>query len=715
MSKVTKAQLEWLKALGAMSGGISLPEPEPERDASSPSPAQPDGKRTEAKPSLLGGGKVQFGPNAGNDEQAAFREKLKSIQAQLEEIINETPPSPKAGEIKDKIVEAKEQMEGSIFLSDFSTASSHLDNIIAYMAAYRQARAELSAQKSKARTAFEAGVKEIQADLDRAIKVKVVPSGPLAEKREKIIELRIKMYEAASVGMLVAKEPDYPAAQKLLGQIKALLAEYKAGTQPHWKKNYEQALARLKDMYKSTLDKNQWTDQMKTGGAKIEVEKKAVEGLAAKGEYQQAVEKIDGLMSELNYFRSRAIAQEVAKSAFEGRWNRIKDEYLKLMKSKPDEPELQKIQARMTGIDGPMKEKLRKNDFAGASADLDQLGLLLNEYKTAEKNTPRIKYEEGLAKIRPSLEQAVSTFSWLTGPDLVDQQRAVEAKKAEMEKAAKKKDYAQALKHLEALTPLVEDYLGQSKKTPQEGMWVAGKAIALGGLIDSMYSAASGRLKGAAKAYKDAMQLHQDALNRKKSYAREFLIGLFFAGLGGAAGGAVGALFEKSLKVGKNALIDATKDVAKFVTRSLRDAGSDAKDPLQGLNPLTGDGVDLALSVGQRLDEEAAALKTHVTELGRLIVAAANKKSGYIRIEGDPEALVKNDPFLKILGSIEADVQTYSILVWTAWGKDASDNDVWKVIGSINKQTGGISDLSARATAIQKKVNETAERNANRR
>jgi hypothetical protein len=194
-------------------------------------------------------------------------------------------------------------------------------------------------------------------------------------------------------------------------------------------------------------------------------------------------------------------------------------------------------------------------------------------------------------------------------------------------------------------------------------------------MIHRMYLSSAAKLDSAAQAYDDALAAHRATLKSvsdAQRLATDILVGLFFAGLGGAAGGAVGIAVGKRLGEQLNrttkggALIDASKDVTKFAARAAHQYGMLLPDPLAGVSPLGGSGVELARSVGKRLKEEGAALLLELEKLDDL-VRDTNCKTDDIVMEGDPTMSLASDPFLKLLGDINADQQTFAKVIWGEW------------------------------------------------
>jgi hypothetical protein len=656
--------------------------------------------------------------------KATYEQKLARIEAELQKVIHETPPDADASQILDEISRAKEQMDSAVSQADFAQANVHLDKIISELAKYRQIKGtHKSKDDAKAKAAYEANLKSIKSDFDTLTFRSIDRNEPLAWKRQKLFDLKARLDDALATsttndaGNKQAKEPDYVAANKIVDELRKAIADYKAD--PYWKDNYEKYAAQIKGHLKM-LTQDEWWNAAVTKAERQQVEaaSKGIDDPAVKKDYYQGVLKLREIDQKIHAFRSASGKQLNAKAQFMSGWTIIKNDLPQIVAAKPDNPAVEKLHGQIKTLDEQMKSMLRRGDYVEAVKPLSQLETLVPAYRKTEKESPKYRFDADFAKIRVALDEALSLYAWLTAPDMLKQQYDIKAKKGEMEGAVAKKDYAQALKHLEDLTKLVGTFTHELRKSPQTCAWVSGTVQWIDMNLDAYYLDAESRLNDAAKAYKDALANHREVLRKEQSFAEEFLKNLLFAGLFGAAGGAIGATVKKLFGEAKDsavagAIVTATSDITKFAVAGVREYGKrDLKDPLAGLTPLKGDGVDLLLSVGARLKEEAAKLKRANSELVLLLRGdnCAKHGSDSLRVLGDPAESLKNDPFLKIMGSIEADIRTYSRLIWIEWGKHNSDKDVWDRIKDIRKQAGEIRELEERYQAYQKKQKESAER-----
>jgi hypothetical protein len=125
--------------------------------------------------------------------------------------------------------------------------------------------------------------------------------------------------------------------------------------------------------------------------------------------------------------------------------------------------------------------------------------------------------------------------------------------------------------------------------------------------------------------------------------------------------------FEKLAASG--AVIDATKDIAKFTVKMTSNFGGKAGDPTAGLSNVGGSGVELARKVGNAVNKQGEALLKEVDNLYALVQSHSDQcKEEPVRVAGDPSASLGSDPFLQVLGSIaEASKKTFAQLLWGQW------------------------------------------------
>ena len=546
--------------------------------------------------------------------KAIYEANLKGIKADLDQVTSgQAESNAQLAQKRQQIIDLNRQMQEAVFTGvlrekepDYVKANRLAIELKQKLADYRtnlKAYQDNSAKNPKARPengaqakAASVAEKKLVADLEGTLNNPYPPPGD--QKSRDIIgqikKIKARLDESASYGgiSLVLSQVEI--------ELKRLLQDYQTTSRAFWKERYDSGLASIKkEDLKSALDKLKWVDQvMKAERDKVEAEKRAMEDLAARNDYYQANIRLSALTQQIEHLHTFAQGQEAARIAFEGKWKRSKDGLLKVLGLKPEEPELQNIHGQITSLDGHMKAALRNGDFVSAARHLDQLASLLINFGKTDKGSLRGRYDTALTKIRFSLAEALSR-DWKS-KEMTKLQAGVAKKKAEMEASAAEKDYVQGLKHLETLTGLVNEFLAETRKTSRGCDWVRDTAGLLHAKLHRKYLQSASKLDAAAQAYDDALKEHREALDSKPNLAEQFLIGLFFAGLGGVAGGVVGGAFGTKIKsmfdkAGKDtavsgALIDSSKDIVKFVTRSAQNLNLTLPlpDPLAGLSAIDG-------------------------------------------------------------------------------------------------------------------------------
>lgn len=441
----------------------------------------------------------------------------------------------------------------------------------------------------------------------------------------------------------------------------------------------------------------------------------------AHADMEAAVEKYN-YVAALKHFNNRTdllakYKQEpmrVARTAFEDHWNYIKAGYLQVIQQKPAAPTLQKIHEKMTKLDAQMKDSLRKGDYITARNQLNQLTMLLQEYRAADTNRKPLKeqFESEFGKFMPLLDIALSA-DW-HNEEMIALQDGLKKKNEELKTAVSQKDYQPALVLFKELKSLVETF-NRTTPLPMDKIALLIQQCQL--LIEKKYTRAEIQINDSVKAYKDALAEFQKA-TKKVDFPTDFLIALFLAGIGGAAGGAVAVYVkdllehvkEKVTKVG--AVIDASKYVVKFLIRDLgskvataavKDIGAaiKTKDPLAGLSLVGGGGVELGESVAKRIREEKIALLETLLVFNKEAFTTYKKE---ILVEGEPDQAIVQDAFLNALDKLMPSQKAYAEKIWLEWAETHSDEEVFLFWKDIVDQAGTIESLKRRYDSGLEKV-----------
>jgi len=202
-------------------------------------------------------------------------------------------------------------------------------------------------------------------------------------------------------------------------------------------------------------------------------------------------------------------------------------------------------------------------------------------------------------------------------------------------------------------------------------------------LVSARFFAASRRLTKIAEAYEAAFEAQRADLGGIAAAEKamdDLLWGAFFAGLGGAAGGAAGLFIKRSLST-SDYTVDAGKDLVKFMTRSadkLRGAEPETagdstspatNDPGKPLGDRSASGVSPTKFVSTLADRVFDEGSTVTKMLAVLVSQAreardANSKADF---EDDPVAIIMSSIDLAEIEAIEPDEKAFLKQLWKAW------------------------------------------------
>lgn len=307
---------------------------------------------------------------------------------------------------------------------------------------------------------------------------------------------------------------------------------------------------------------------------------------------------------------------------------------------------------------------------------LEELEQVLEAAALDEAVFRNLMWPSVLADVEPALA---------AGTDIPEVQATLDAlreKKQAVDAAVAVYDYAAAADLVPEVKAALQAHQEELRKSPRECDWVRDTATQLLALIDAKYHVASAKVLRAAQAYDAALAEHKIALGKvagARQLADDLLWGVFFAALGGAAGGAAGSIVKAGLtsaiskaftdEAAGGAVIDATKDVAKFTTRYIDKFRGKAGDPTAIVAKVGGNGVELARSFGIAVEEQAAALDQEVVKLIGLVKENEACDDGLtVRVEGDPVKALETDPFLKALEGInDVTQQAFARGLWAVW------------------------------------------------
>ena len=209
--------------------------------------------------------------------------------------------------------------------------------------------------------------------------------------------------------------------------------------------------------------------------------------------------------------------------------------------------------------------------------------------------------------------------------------------------------------------------------------------------INTKWNRAAKKLEDATTAFEDAQTKHNVVLHKAgqaQKLVGELLMGAFFAGLGGLAGGAAGNIIKSKLsKLGPllgdtagGALTDGGKDVVKFAIKALQNLGGDGNQSptptgsggpagsAQGGN-MDGVGADptrWARGISSKLHDEVATINE---KLGNVQDKARNadRDAEFDDFDGDPVEAIDNDESITALEGVSTKEGDYAKGLWQMW------------------------------------------------
>lgn len=619
-----------------------------------------------------GGGGV-----AGNGSgKSTYEANVKSIQDDLDRVMNKTPVDKKTTLLREKVINVNAMMRAAVDDGDYVLANEYANELLQHLTDYQ--RAAQAATKERDKKSYETQVVRLSPAIDEAIKSQPADQAA-AEIRGKIMAIRSQME-------LFANLQDYVAAKVEIDRIPPLLTQYKeANAQAAARKAYEGKIGRVKPELHKEMDIP--PDDSKSA----EFHKKLIdtgyemEVAAARNDFVTANDRLSKIPALIEQYRKarqthqhEVAEQSKAKSLYEAKFGRIQKELQRIVADKPIDATTNNLQQEILSLEDQIRFAIHQANYETANEFVDELTSLLDQYRTAKaktENDPKYQYEQVRQPLEGSLKRALEPVR--KEKFMADLQNKVKAAKTAMEEAAGKKDYVSARQQAVSLAALLKTFHEEDRKMPRDLVWVLATSSAMHKTITKMYNIAANKLDEIASAYDKALEEHKSALKtvkEKNSLLDAVLAGLFFAGLGGAVGGAVGNWLKSSMTKALadsgagGALIDATKDVYKFAARikPLLDSKSQAKE-VAGLSVLSGNGSELVKQLSARIRNEQNKLLDVLIDLDHQVKNAAGK-SPQIRLEGDPEESLDKDAFLKMLESAPAaDKKGFAKVIWAAW------------------------------------------------
>jgi hypothetical protein len=564
--------------------------------------------------------------------------------------------SPALAELEASVDSLRQQAETAAAADDYEQASTQLTTLESTLAELETATAELAEK----RQAYE----EARAALEQHLPTATEPGeGRLAEVQTEIQQSLADADAAAAVDDYGPALEHVQALETQLAELDTLLAardEYQAklaALQPRLPTSGGAAAGRLAEVQ-----------------TEIETRRAEAEAAAQSSDFEAALQGLTELEDLLTEYEELARQRD----QFEERWAELQPRLPEA--TEPDAaPEVIELNDTIVQTRSNLESKAAEGDYEGALLEVDEMVGLLSELEAAkeEAELKREEFELAYASTKEVVEQVLATPTDI--PAVQEKLDGLKASKAEVDEAVAQNDYDTAQAALEDVDTALATYEEELRKQPRNCDWINATATALMAGIMRHYMQAQSKIDRAAQAYDEALAAHKAAVaarDAKKQLASDLLVGIFFAGLGGAVGGAVAGGMKSSVEAafGKaaasGAILDATKDIAKFTTRSLQQLGGSPGDPTSVSGSFGGSGVELARNIGQAVNSQGEALLGEVEKLANMVrdnPEACDSKEG-IRVEGDPAASMGSDPFLKVLASIASASKTsFAKLLWATW------------------------------------------------
>jgi hypothetical protein len=214
-------------------------------------------------------------------------------------------------------------------------------------------------------------------------------------------------------------------------------------------------------------------------------------------------------------------------------------------------------------------------------------------------------------------------------------------------------------------------------------------------LVEQKYTDAITHITRAADAYRDAFHDQEEDLHemrRQERIAGDVILGLIFAGAGGAVGGWVGDLLRNRTtglgSTGSAIVTDGGKDLAKYIVRSIPriagDSGSmpitagDSTDRASGIQDPTAGGRGRESAAGvdpfaemtrlwRAMEGEKKKLLQDIFDLGQA-ARKGHASAGVTQFPEEPVELVQQNQSLEMLtAEIPTDKRSYLRMLWHAW------------------------------------------------
>ena len=183
-------------------------------------------------------------------------------------------------------------------------------------------------------------------------------------------------------------------------------------------------------------------------------------------------------------------------------------------------------------------------DYEGGLAEIDKLIKLLADLTEAREKEvqARANFEQEYAALKQSVESALAAQTDVK--EIKAKQDDLAAKKKTLDDTVSKNDFETAQTQLADVQSSLNAYVEELGKSAVNRDLVRDMALKLNIAINRRYMASSAKINNAATAYDKALTEHKAAIAKVtagKQLAVDIAAGVFFAALGGFAGGVVAA------------------------------------------------------------------------------------------------------------------------------------------------------------------------------
>ena len=654
-----------------------------------------------------------------------YDEQWAALQLKLPQ---STTGSPALADLESRIDSLRQQSETAAAADDYEQACTHLTALESTLAEYETAAAKLQENK----LAYE----QARAALEQHLPTSTEPGeGRLAEVQTEIQQ------SLADADAAEAAE-DYETALEHVNALEGQLVEL-------------ETLLAARDEYKAKLAQLQ--PRLPTSGkaaagrlaevqTEIETLRADAEAGAVSSDFEAALKALTELEELLTEYEDLASKRE----EFEQRWAEVQPQVPTA--TEPDaSPNTLKIGDAIGQSRGAIEAvAATSGDYEGGLAEIDKLIKLLADLTEAREKEvqARANFEQKYAALKQSVESALAAQTDVK--EIKAKQDDLAAKKKMLDDTVSKNDFETAQTQLADVQSSLDAYVEELGKSEVNRDLVRDMALKLNIAINRRYMASSAKINNAATAYDKALTEHKAAIAKVtagKQLAVDIAAGVFFAALGGFAGGAVAVKVSGTVqkafesKAVQGGVIDATKDTAKYLVRTAEKAKGKVDDPTAILTKVGGNGTELARSMGAAVNEQGAKLLGVIEHWVDVLIESdkANPSGGTVRVnleEGNPYNSIVNDPFLAILDGICGTQADFARALWATWiqnhayeldmacnkagcrqvvGDNAEGFFAWwgDLTKSIQAQTGDDFGLRAKLDTARKVVQQEAdERNA---